>query len=301
MTGAPHATDELVEIENTTIVLPKKFLDCEEIPACPKTYLGYFAVCVMNFYTGTILYNCNLEAPRYGSDYPVFTLAEIHDIVAKEVEGNRGLHLLHMLFYDDAYKRFEYLTEEKARQCSSFVFRVLVEYPPPAEEAMTEEEKLAKQIEEDEVARRKAKLDVGLPERMRELLVDKVSNPAFPDRLQGQAPYVSKRDLHQKAEDHVNQQTSERDELAAVEEEVRKEMRMEQYIYNATIQASRADALRERTLRKRIEALTAEGNKKESTARERQLTLMDDVRTFMETPFPAESVVPAIETGNLSE
>lgn len=258
--------EEVVE-EDVSVDLPEAFYLCDELPADPHSFLGYFSVSLIELATGeTVCEDVKLEAPRYGSDQRPFTLQEITDIIQAEV-ASRGLVVSHILFYDEVLRCFQYLSPRKSVQCRSLIFRVLVS--PPTEE---------KEEEKDDGP---AIVTSTLSARLQNVLADKVSNPSFPDRNADQKPFVTIRQLNQKAAEHVIGMMDARAAMAGEEAAVRSEMKKEKAIYNATLKASRTDYLlkSEQKTKRLVEKM--ETDRKEKEARERQQQLLEEVRSFM--------------------
>lgn len=280
----PEGEDFVPVVQDEVVDVPECFFLCDELPATPHGYLGYFSVHVIDYESGETIVHLKLEAPRYGDDGKPFHLHEIRPIIEKEIQ-RRQLSLLHILFYDDAYRRFQYLSERMAVQCDSLIFRALTE-PVPVTPTPEEEEEAVVEVEVEvgnALHKPYAPAPAPTSTRITSLLKDKVSNPPFPDREPGQQVYVSLRDLHDQAEEFVEERMAVRAGVNMEEQEERNEIRKERYINTATLRAVRSDELRDKELRRKKAAIEAAHAQRELESRERQKMLLGQVNNYIQT------------------
>lgn len=281
-------------VSSGTDAISEAFFQCEELPASPQSFLGYFAVEVIDISSGKTLFRCKLESSHNAGDTSALWLEEIYPVIETEVAKKHGLDLLHILFYDGDYKKYVLLTEQNANQCTSCVFRVLVSC------TSTElQEKKDLNVEAVAAAILDQQEDPLLPTHMKELLEDVTSNPGFTSSQDNKIPYKGKQAIHNEAKQRVQNRMKEREEIQAIEEVVRRQMKAERDVYEATFRACRTITERERERRRKQNALALEEAMLQKEARERQQRLIAEVREFVGTSCVGRAIedkpLPPIE------
>lgn len=292
-------TDNEFSINDTEVSMPEMFYTCDEIPAQPHSYLRYFELNLLDIKTGRWLCDCRVASPHFMDSSLVLTdavsapssfltLNQIQVTIKEAVEKNGEWKVMHILFYDMHYKRFQQLVEENFPQCLSYVFRVLVketEKSVGSEEGHQQNVDDDKELEEYENTGKGSKneYEVFIPPHIKALLAeDCVSNPSFLSEVPNKPLFVFEpSQLYPNSARVLQQKLENKNHVLLEEENNRNSLRLEGGAEGATLLAVHILHLSDMEFRDRIKLFILEEKEKEMTIRKEQQKLLKEVRDFM--------------------